>query len=391
MRVVIDARLYGLKHAGIGRYVANLVREIKNLKFKIKNLEMILLVRPENLKAMEDKIGDAFEIVPCDVPHYSFKEQLVLPYQLFRLKPDLVHFPHFNVPLFWWGKQVITIHDLIKHYSRGPKTTTRAPLFYWFKYLNYRFLVWLAVKRAVRIIVPSRWWKKELVRRYQLPFKKVVVTYEGVELSFKRQGLRNRRIKENLKLLKKYNLQKPYLLYVGSLYPHKNVGRLAKAIACLNESNHLNKRWQLVIVCSRNVFWKRFKKQIQVIERGRWIRWMGFVPDKDLVVFYQEAEAFVFPSLLEGFGLPGLEALACGCPVLASAIPVFKEIYGPAALYFDPLSVREIVEKIKRVTTKASVRKSLIRRGYQQVKKYSWRKMAQKTLTVYRSVLEELA
>ncbi|GAG18719.1 unnamed protein product, partial [marine sediment metagenome] len=248
-----------------------------------------------------------FKKVLADYPHYSLKEQFFLPFQLIKLKPDLVHFPHFNVPFFWWGKQIVTIHDLIKHQSRGARTTTKWSLFYWFKFLNYRFLVWLVVNRVARIIVPSQWTKTELTRRYHLPPEKIMVTYEGVEKKFS-----NFRIFEfsKIKILKKYKIKKPFVIYTGSLYPHKNVQNLVKAVKKIN--------LRLVIVCSRNVFYERFKKEIKKLKAEKLVTLTGFVPDKDLVALYQQAEAFVFPSLLEGFGLPGLEAMAVGLPVLAS-------------------------------------------------------------------------
>ena len=180
MRIVVDARLYGLENAGIGRYIINLINQIENLD---KENKYFILLRKKYFEQLEFK-NKNFKKILADYPHYSFKEQIFLPLQLFKVKPDLVHFPHFNVPIFWWGKYVVTIHDLIKHQSRGPQTTTRQPIFYWFKYLNYKILVWLAVKRAVKIITPSNYWKEELMRRYSLPAEKIVVTYEGIDKKY---------------------------------------------------------------------------------------------------------------------------------------------------------------------------------------------------------------
>ena len=178
MKIVIDARMYGLEHAGIGRYIANLIHELKNLKPKIKNLKFILLVRKSKFDEMERELGGKFELVIADYPHYSFQEQIFLPIRLLKIRPDLIHFPHFNAPILWWGKQVVTIHDLIKHESKGQETTTHWRPLYWFKYLNYLFLTWLVIKRARKIIVPSNYWKKELVKRFKLKPEKVVVTHE---------------------------------------------------------------------------------------------------------------------------------------------------------------------------------------------------------------------
>jgi glycosyltransferase involved in cell wall biosynthesis len=145
----------------------------------------------------------------------------------------------------------------------------------------------------------------------------------------------------------------------------------------------------LVVVCARNVFYERFKKKLKQMKAERFVNLVGFVPDRQLAVLYSQAKAFVFPSLMEGFGLPGLEAMACGCPVAASNSSCLPEVYGRAALYFDPLDVEDMTNKILKVTRNTSTRNKLVKRGFKQVKKYSWRKMARETLVVYRSVLKK--
>jgi len=381
MKIVIDARMSGLEHAGIGRYVSNLIRAINCQSSAVSNCEatssayqqFTLLIRKSKYLEIKKEIGSKFKLVIVEAPHYSLKEQILVPLALLKIKPDLVHFPHFNAPIFWWGKQVVTIHDLIKHESKGQETTTRSGLLYWFKYLNYRFLVWLAVKRAAKVIVPSDYWKKELVQRFKLDPDKIVVTYEGVEKKFKPSTINH----QSLAILSKYKIVKPFLIYTGSLYPHKNVERLVETV------KQLRLRLSLVIVCSRSVFYERFKKKIKEIKVEKFVNLVGFVPDEDLVELYQEAEAFVFPSLLEGFGLPGLEAMASGCPVVCSDIPVLREIYGEAAKYFDPYDIDDIAEKIKKVTSDKRTSNTLIKKGFEQVKKYSWQRMAEQTLEVY--------
>ncbi len=363
MRIVIDARMYGLEHAGIGRYVMNLINQIGELD---KKNNYFLLLREKYFQGLKFK-NRRLKKVRADYPHYSLKEQILLPLQLIKLKADLVHFPHFNTPLLWWGKQVTTIHDLIKHESRGVATTTRSGLVYWLKYLAYKLIVWLTIKKAKRIIVPSQWWQEELIRRYRLASEKVVVTYEGVDEKLK-PG-------QDGKVLRKYGIKKPFVIYTGSLYPHKNIERLVRAV---KQAGIV-----LVVVCARNVFYERFEKKIIKMKAEKFVNLVGFVPDEDLGTLYQEAEAFVFPSLLEGFGLPGLEAMSVGCPVIASNIPVLKEVYGEAALYFDPYKIEEMAVKIKEVTGDQNLRAELREKGLVQVKKYSWQKMAKETLKVY--------
>ncbi|HUS51950.1 MAG TPA: glycosyltransferase family 1 protein [Candidatus Bathyarchaeia archaeon] len=372
MKIVIDARMYGLEHAGIGRYVINLIDQIEKVD---KENDYFILLRKKYYSKLKFK-NRRFKKILADEPHYSFAEQIILPIRLIKLKPDLVHFPHFNKPIFWQGRFILTIHDLIKHESKGAKTTTRWQPLYWLKYLAYKLVTRLAIRRAVKIIVPSKWWQTQLVKKYNLSRGKIVVIYEGVSKAFlkpKAEGQKKDR------LFKKYDLKKPFFIYTGSLYPHKNVAMLVEAIKRL--------RLQLVVVCSRSVFYQRFIGEVKKIKAEKWVNFAGFVPDEELIVLYQEAEAFVLPSLLEGFGLIGLEAMAAGCPVIASKIPVLKEIYGPAALYFDPKSTDELVEKIRILVKNPKLKEKLKKLGFFQVRKYSWQKMAQETLIAYEDCL----
>lgn len=374
MKIVIDARMYGLEHAGIGRYIMNLINQIEK---KDKENDYFILLREKYFRDLKFK-NPRFKKILAEYSHYSFREQFLLPLQLIKLKPDLVHFPHFNVPLLWWGRQVITIHDLIKHESRGSETTTRWQPFYWFKYLVYKFIVWVAVKRAVKIIVPSKWWRDELARRYRLGPNKIAVTYEAVDEKFLEP--RSPELEAG-KILAKYKIKKPFAIYTGSLYPHKNVERLVKAVKKIN--------LRLVIVCARSIFLGKFRKRIKDLKAENLVTLAGFVPDEELVSLYQEAEAFVFPSLLEGFGLPGLEAMAVGLPVIASNASCLPEIYGDAALYFDPENINDMAEKIKKVVDNQELRERLKKLGFEQVRKYSWQRMAKETLEIYKETVAE--
>ena len=380
MKIIIDARMYGLEHAGIGRYILNLVDQIEK---NDKKNEYLILLRKKYYRELRFK-NPRFKKVLVDIPHYSFKEQIFLPSVLRKIKPDLVHFPHFNVPIFWQGKYVVTIHDLIKHQSRGTKTTTKLAPFYWFKYLAYQIIVFSAVKRAQKIITPSRWWKKELMKKYRLKPERIVVTYEGAG-----EFLKKKSTISGPAALKRYGISKPFVVYTGSLYPHKNVLRLVEAVVRFNEKNEESKKLSLVIACSRNVFLERFKKEIEKMKGLDLVILVGFVPDGELIALYQKAEAFATPSLLEGFGLPGLEAMAVGLPVISSNASCLPEICGQAAVYFDPLDVKDIAKKIREVVGNEKKRQILIQKGFEQVKKYSWQKMVEETLRVYHSGVTE--
>lgn len=168
-RVCIDARMWGISHTGIGRYVENLVDNLPS--------DVVLITNPE----VKNELKLArFEKHYAKFHPYSYFSQLEMLWLLWKIEPDLLHIPHFTIPILWWGKMVITIHDLIKHQSKGSATTTRHPLIYWAKYFQYLFVVWFAVHRASHIIVPANYWREILIKKYNLNPRKISVTYEGV-------------------------------------------------------------------------------------------------------------------------------------------------------------------------------------------------------------------
>ena len=360
MKIGIDCRMYGPKHTGIGRYVQNLV---ENLVATDKDNKYVLFVN----KDFEGQfLNNKPKIILVDIPHYSFKEQFAFPQIIKKEKLDLVHFPHFNVPMFYSGKYVVTIHDLIKHLSKGPSTTTRNKAIYWLKYLGYKIVFKQAIKRAEKIITPSIFVKEQVVKCYRINPTKVEVTYEGVD----------NRFVGYTKSFEELEAFKPYCLYVGSVYPHKNIEKLIEAIKIVKR--------KLVIVCARNVFSERLDNFITRHKAGDLVKLTGFVSDEKLAALYREAEAFIFPTLSEGFGLPGLEAMSLSCPVVCSDISVLKEVYKNAAVYFNPLDPNEIAEKIKFVINDKKIQERLKNQGLKLVEGYSWEKLAKETLKVYK-------
>jgi len=365
--IVFDARMYGLKHAGIGRYVKNLLLAFKGLE---KEFSFKLLVREEDLGEIKKDLGDFYQYYPLKSPHYSLSEQREVSKVLKKLKPDLVHFPHFNVPVFYRGKYVVTIHDLIKHFYRGKETTTKSPFLYWPKYWGYRLVVKRAVKRAQKIIVPSFWWREKLGEIYRGSKSKIEVTWEAVDPSFLKKEEIGKKKKEGI--LEKYNLNdKQFFVYTGSVYPHKNIERLVKALRQLKRDGIY-----LAVVCSRSIFRDRLEKIVKALGMDGRVKFLGFVPDLELKVLYGKAIALAHPSLMEGFSLTGLEAMSVGCPVLSSNSSCLPEIYQKSVLYFDPLRVKEIKQAMEEILTDKILRKKLITRGKKQVAKYSWEKTA---------------
>ncbi len=365
MKILIDARLYGLENTGLGRYVMNLVSGLA--KEDDKNEYVILLRRkyfgflnlPENWKK-----------ICVDFHHYSFAEQFKLPRIIQREKPDIVHFPHFNVPLFYGGKYVVTVHDILMHKSIGLEATTLSPIKYFIKRLGYRLVFDSAIKKAFKIIVPSNAVKGEIINEYQLNKDKVVVTYEGFD--------------EKILGNKEMNIQKPYFIYIGNAYPHKNLGNLIKAIKILNTKSH--QKVTLAISGARNIFTQRIENVVKSENAEEFVKILGFVSDEKLGKLLLDSVAFTFPSLSEGFGLPGLEAMNVGTLLLASNIPVHKEVYKENAIYFDPMNSEKIAECMERALKMSSEeRERRIKEAKEFVKIYSWDKMARETLKIYES------
>jgi len=370
--IVIDARLFGPKHTGIGRYTQNLLLALSNLPdFSKYNFTLIVY---KNLASDIKKIfQNKFNYIATDIPHYSLREQLELPPLLRSLQPDLVHFTHFNKPFLYSGRSVVTIHDLIKHYFRGSDTTTKTPLLYWPKYWLYRLLTDITI-RANPLIVPSQFWKDKLVSDFNISSANITVTHEAVDPKFF-----NKKLSAIGRSACGGKIEN-YLIYTGNLYPHKNIKIIFDALKLLPNIN-------LKIICARSVFTDRLQAQINSLGLSGQIEFLGYLPDKEFSKIYASALALVHPSLMEGFSLTGLEAMALNCPVISSNSSCLPEIYGNSVLYFDPNCPDQLVAQIKKLQQSKTLRQKLIRLGHLQVAKYSWSATARKTLSVYEKLL----
>lgn len=371
MNIGIDARLYGLENAGIGRYITSLVDSL----VKDDKHTFTLFVKPQ-YSGIFAKRKNVTTVV-TNVPHYSVGEQF-FDYGKYQL--DLLHVPHFNAPLLYKGKLVLTIHDLIKHHSRGADTTTRNPFFYVFKRLGYQVLTRLISAKAQKIIVPSNWVKQDVIKTLKVPAEKIEVVYEAVASEFGKAA----KAEETKKLLSRHKLRKPFLVYTGSVYPHKNVGLLLDAIKRRNPHKELD--FSLAVVCARNVFWQRLGEKIKSMGLEKEVKLLGFLSDAELSGLYREAYALVQPSLMEGFGLTGLEAMKVGLPVLSANATCLPEIYKDAAIYFDPHSVDDFLEKLNQITVNRQLYQRLSGEGKKRVNQFSWNLAAKETLSVYEKV-----
>ena len=378
LRIGIDARFVGPEGTGLGKYTEKLILNLAKLD---KKNEYSIFLRSENWSFL--KLPNNFKKVLADIKWYSTEEQLKLSGIFSKEKLDLVHVPHFNVPVLYKGKFVVTIHDLIHHQFSEQSASTKNFLMFKIKRAAYKTIIYSAVRRAAKIIVPSNFVKKQVISAFNINPEKIIVTYEAAEEEYFGQHQNSKLKTQNL--LKRLKIKTPYIIYVGNAYPHKNLERLLDAFKILI-TRYSTLITNLVIVCPRDVFSERLNAEIAKRDLESKVKLCGYLESRDLKLLFNYAEAYVFPSLSEGFGIPGLNAMAADIPVVCSEIPTLKEIYQDAALYFDPESPNDIAGKIKKVLEGTKTRSLLVAKGEKLVKKYSWQKMARKTLDVYQSV-----
>ncbi len=373
MKIGIDARFCPPASAGLGRYLEQLINKLQYLDHS--NNYIIFLI-PENFDNC--KITNSnFKKVKVNVKWYGLAEQILMPYYYWKYKLDLAHIPHFNVPFLMPIPFIITIHDLILVHHNSFSATTLPKWLYKIKYFFYKKNLKRALKKAKKIIALSEFGKKDILENFDIREEKIKVIYNGLtkfnSLKFSE--------KDDKSFLLRYNIKKPYLLYVGNAYPNKNLELLVSSFLKISDKINI----QLVLVGKQDYFYKRLRAYLKENKSNAndKIIFTDYVENKELAKFYKNAKAYIFPSIYEGFGFPPLEAMQFGIPVASSDSSCLPEILGNSALYFNPKSEQEIVEAIKIITINEKLRNKLIKNGYKQIKKYSWKKCAQEVLKIY--------
>ncbi|RJQ34996.1 glycosyltransferase family 1 protein [Candidatus Parcubacteria bacterium] len=363
MKIVIDLRIFSTKAGGIGRYNQKFLEEL--VKIDHKNKYILLFKEDPNIK-----LPDNFSIQICDCAWYSFKEQFVVPYMLYQINPDLVYFPHFNVPILYSGKFVVTIHDLIMTKFPSKRSTTHSKFFFKVKYWFYNQVIRHAVFNAEKIIAVSKFTADDIKKYFNLgeeEAKKIQVVYEGV-IEPKPSQSQNLYLPEN------------YFLYVGNAYPHKNLEFL---MATFGDFIKKYPDYHLVLVGEKNYFYKRLEKE----NITKNIIFTGHLSDNKLAGYYKNALAYIFPSLYEGFGLPPLEAMTYAVPVLSSNESCLPEILEDSVLYFNPKDKNDLLAKMEDIIKQPELRDKLIKSGQEQIKKYSWEKMARNIWEIFENLV----
>ncbi|MFH1426810.1 MAG: glycosyltransferase family 1 protein [Candidatus Kerfeldbacteria bacterium] len=374
MKIGIDARFYGGEQSkGLGRYTQKLIEYLAEYDH---DNEYVVFLQEDSFKNW--KISNP-KFTPVLAPYhwYTFKEQVFMPLKIWRAGVDFMHFPHFNVPLMYRKPFIATIHDLIIIHFPTERATTLGPLLYKFKHWAGKMVMRHAVRNSQQIITVSEFSKQDIVRYYDIPGEKVTVTYEAADAPRQDED-----VSDDESVLAGYSIKKPYVLYVGNAYPHKNLETLLDVAKMLNDT-YDQVPWKFVLVGKMDHFYKRLKQDAWAKNVDDNVLFTEFVPDKELPALYRNALAYIFPSRYEGFGLPPLEAMSYGAPVLAAKSSCLHEILGDAALYFHPEDVSGIINAIKTVSDNPSTRQELINKGFLQVKKYSWSDMARQTLNLY--------
>lgn len=366
--IVIDARIRG-SGVGAGRYVDRLLEHLQTLD---QENRYTILTNPE------DKwrpFAKNFQILPCKYKRFSFNllDQVTFGLFLRRLKADVVHFTMTPMePMYYFGNRVTTAHDLTMfNYVRAgglPMVVHAARM------VGYRMLFWWSLWMAREIIVPTQFVADDVRKHYGFAKGKLSVTHEASEPE----------IEGKAKQLK--HVRPPFIMHVGSPLPHKNLEGLVDAFAKLKQEHP---DLQLVLVGKKEKYFRALEESVQDHPHHKDIVFPGFVSEAELKWLYQGAEAYVMPSFSEGFGLPGLEAMVHGCPLVSSNATCLPEVFGDAAEYCDPRDTQDMADKINHVISSEKRRKELVHNGYVCLKKYSWQRMAEQTLDVYHNVLDK--
>jgi glycosyltransferase involved in cell wall biosynthesis len=363
MKIFLDARYYN--RSGIGRYIVGLYRGI------LANNPGIKIISAGDMPILRDSFFKTQDIIPYNSPIYSLSEQIKgsLLMRKFNDGADAFHIPHYNAPWFLPKNSVVTIHDL---------TPFNLPdLFDRLRLSVARIALKNVLSRAGRIIAVSESTKRDIGNYYPEIMEKVRVIYHGLSEDFSLLP------EDEVKSFKENKGIKDYILYVGNRKPHKNLKRLIEAFSLIKSKYST---LQLIIIG------EKFLKIDEVDIGGKKLGLKDVVEivkvsDKELCEYYCGARLLIYPSLYEGFGFPPLEAMACGCPVVASNVASLPEICGDAAYYVDPNSIESIAEGMDKILIDSNLRQALVQKGLERVRLFSWEKSTREHVKVFEEIL----
>lgn len=374
MRIAIDVRR--IRDFGIGTYIRNLLSAMAAVD---GDHQFSLIIHPSDRDQLPP-LPAHFHVAEYSRRDTGRTEHLLFPLYLSRLRCDLVHFPLNRVPLFMRCPYVVTVHDLgVLLFSETSGV--------WKALRNFRFERGLT--RARRVIAVSAATKRDLLKHTRIPPERVRLVYNAPAKEFF-AGANNDNSAERERILERYQIRQPFLLYAGTIRPKKNIPRLVEAFAVIRqemEHHPVYRDLKLIIIGDEISRYPAVRRAVMQSRVEQSVRFLGFVPFETLRVFYERAAAFVFPSLYEGFGLPPLEAMASGAPVVASGISALPEAVGDAAMLVNPENVFDIARGIREVLLDENLRRRLIERGYQHASRFSWTRNAAEVVEIYRDAL----
>ena len=367
MRIAIDARK--LHDFGIGTYIRNLLKYLARLD---GDTEYVLLCKPQDVTVV-DRLAPNFRALPETSRPYSVAEQFLMPARLLTQNVSLFHAPHYVLPPLVPCRAVVTIHDCI-HLMFPQYLPNRLAHGY------ARANLWAAAKRAERILTVSETSKADILRYCDVPADRIIVVYNAIDERFATppDDEAVARVRE------RYRLDGPFALYVGNIKPHKNLERLIDAFDLVRRGGF--ERLELLIIGDQISKYPRLRRAVDQHKLHKHVRFLGFVADDTLAALYRLATVFVFPSLYEGFGLPPLEAMASGTPVVTSNRSSLPEVVGDAAVLVDPYSAASIAEGIQTVLSDAGLRRALSARGLARAREFSWEASVRRIHEVYMDV-----
>jgi len=376
VKIAIDIRR--MTEFGVGTYIRNVVRTLGRLD---RETTYFLIGSPAKVKEI-GPLPPNFHTVPLAEPERSLKSFREFRTIVKRLECDLVHIPNlFSVPRALPCPYVMTVHDMLEHLSRARQQTG-----FWGS-LHFQ-LTKRVLRGAARIFAVSNFTKIEMEKLFGISAGRIEVIYNAIDERF----LHGHASAADRQLIaERYQVTYPFLLYAGRISPHKNVGRMIEAFSALKaelEKDHAYPDLKLIIIgddLSGNPDLRRTVIR-SVVQND--VRFLGFVPVEVLRTFYDQAKIFVFPSLYEGFGLPPLEAMAHGTPVVTSNVSSLPEVVGNAAVLVHPENVFEIMRALHRVLMDQSLRDKMKERSYRQAAKFSWEASVRRILDAYREILK---
>jgi glycosyltransferase involved in cell wall biosynthesis len=369
MRIAIDARK--LNDFGIGTYLRNLIKYLPTVD---PHNEYFLLCYEQDREQIR-ALAPSFSLVRESAAQYSLREHLSIPAKLRRLRVDLFHTPHYVLPLFIRCRAVVTVHDVIHLLFPQYLPSSLAGRY-------ARFMIRRAVERAELVLTVSNASKRDLLTFFDLDPDKIVVIPNGIDVSIAEPPP----VEVLTRVRERYQLTGRFLLFAGNIKPHKNLERLIAAFGQLKAGSDFEDL-TLIVIGDEISRYPELRRAVEKYRLRGSVRFFGFVPEPTLVALYQMADVFVFPSLYEGFGLPPLEAMANGTPVVTSNISSLPEVVGDAALTVDPYNIDDIAGAIRQLLTDRQLRARLITDGYERARGFSWERSVAQIHAAYQRAL----